>query len=191
MREKVTKVYKFDELSNEAKEKARERFRDSAFDCNWYDAVYEYAKTCGALIGIDIDKIYFSGFSLQGEGACFEGEYHYKKGALKAIKEYAPKDTELHGIASALQGEQRGHFYALCARTKHDGHYYHSGCMRTDIWDNGGEIDNDEIEDQLRYFADWIYTQLEKEYDFLNSDAQVDESIECNEYEFTEDGERV
>lgn len=191
MREKVTKVYEFDELSDEAKEKARAWYRESAFGYDWYDSVYEDAKTCGALIGIDIEKIYFSGFSSQGDGACFEGEYRYKKGALKAIKEHAPKDTELHNIAMELQKEQRKYFYSLVAHTKQRGHYHHSGCMHVDTQDQYGEIDLDGIKDQLRYFADWIYSQLEKEYDFLNSDAEVDESIIANEYEFTEEGERA
>lgn len=191
MREVVSKVYKFDELSDDAKEKAREWYRNGSLDYDWYNSVYEDAKTCGALIGIEIDKIYFSGFSSQGDGACFEGEYQYKKGALKAIKEHAPKDTELHNIAMELQKEQRKHFYSLGARAEHSGYYYHSGCMHVDVFNRDGDIDNDVITDQLRYFADWIYSQLEKEYDFLNSDAQVDESIIANEYEFTEEGERV
>lgn len=40
----------------------------------------------------------------------------------------------------------------------------------------------------MRAFADWIYRQLETEYDYQNSDEQVDESIIANEYEFTEEG---
>jgi hypothetical protein len=34
----------------------------------------------------------------------------------------------------------------------------------------------------------WIYRQLEREYEWLMSDEQVDESIRINEYEFTEEG---
>ena len=191
MREKVTKVYTFEELSDDAKVKARAWYREGAFDYEWWEFVYEDAKQCAEIIGIDIDKIYFSGFWSQGDGACFEGSYKYKKGALKAIKEHAPKDTTLHGIALALQKEQKKHFYQLSAHTKQRGHYQHSGCMRVDVYNQDGEIDNDEITDQLRYFADWIYTRLEAEYDFMNADAQVDENIISSEYEFTEEGKRA
>jgi hypothetical protein len=34
----------------------------------------------------------------------------------------------------------------------------------------------------------WIYRQLETEYDWLNADEQVDESIEGNDYQFTDNG---
>jgi hypothetical protein len=37
----------------------------------------------------------------------------------------------------------------------------------------------------------WIYRQLEREYDYQNADAQVDENIRANEYEFYEDGKRA
>jgi hypothetical protein len=43
----------------------------------------------------------------------------------------------------------------------------------------------------MRDFADWIYRQLESEYDYANSDESVDENILCNEYEFDENGKLV
>ena len=43
----------------------------------------------------------------------------------------------------------------------------------------------------MRDFAEWIYRGLEQEYDWRQSDECVDESMESNEYEFTEDGERA
>jgi len=46
----------------------------------------------------------------------------------------------------------------------------------------------DAIRDCLRSFADWIFKQLEDEYEWANADEQVDESIIANEYEFTENG---
>jgi hypothetical protein len=36
----------------------------------------------------------------------------------------------------------------------------------------------------------WLYDRLRENYDWLNSDEQVDETILANEYEFTETGER-
>ena len=37
----------------------------------------------------------------------------------------------------------------------------------------------------------WLYARLEKEYDWLMSDEYIDETIRCNEYEFTATGEIV
>ena len=46
----------------------------------------------------------------------------------------------------------------------------------------------DDIRQALRNFADWIYDQLEKEYEYRMADEQVDDAILANEYEFTEAG---
>jgi hypothetical protein len=46
-----------------------------------------------------------------------------------------------------------------------------------------------EFRDLMRDFADWIYKGLEAEYDYRMSDEAVDEAMEVNEYEFTEEGE--
>lgn len=196
MREITTKIYTFDELSDDAKEKAREWFRQGVFDdSNYWDHVYEDAKEIASMFGLDIQKIYFTGFASQGDGACFEGDYSFKPGGLKAVKEYAPQDAELHSIVKALYDIQRRNFYQLTATTAHSGHYYHSGCMAVELerkdgkdWSDGAR---DEIKDQLRNFADWIYCQLEAEYEYQTSDEVVDENIRINEYEFTAKGKIV
>ncbi len=61
-----TKVYQLNELTEDAKETAREWYRGGALDYEWYDSVYEDAKTIAGLMGINIDKIYFSGFPVKG-----------------------------------------------------------------------------------------------------------------------------
>lgn len=184
-------VFTFDELSETAKEKAREWYREGALDYEWYDAVYKDAMACAKILGIDITKIYFSGFSSQGDGACFKGSYSYAKEAPKAIKAYAPNDKELLRIAYALQSAQRKAFYQLYATTEHRGHYYHSGCMAVSV-EHGNrdvsEAEEDTVTQALRDFAGEIYVSLEKEYEWLDSDEQVDENIIANEYEFTKEG---
>src|SRR3546814_8987198 len=73
--------------------------------------------------------IWFSGCWSQGDGACFEGDYSYAKGALATIRRYAPKDVALHRIADALGSIQRRNFYQLSARISHRGRYYHEYSM--------------------------------------------------------------
>ena len=51
--------------------------------------------------------------------------------------------------------------------------------------------DAEEVTQLMRDFANWIYKALELEYEWRNSDEQVDESILSNEYEFDEEGKRV
>jgi len=211
MRTLETVVYKFDELSDEAKETARQWWRDCENqDSSTFDFTYEDVATIAETFGLDIRTrpvklmngkvrydpcIYFSGFSSQGDGACFEGEYRYKTGALKAIKAEYPKDEELHRIVKALQDLQKKNFYRIHCSMRHSGHYYHSGCMQVDCENSHSSylpvVGEDDFIQCMRDFADWIYTRLEEEYDWIMSDEHVDDSIVANEYEFTKGGELI
>jgi hypothetical protein len=192
-----TQLYKFDELSDEAKEKAIDKVRSSGsyLDYDWYDGVYEDSKTIGKLMGIDIDKIYFSGFSSQGDGACFEGDYEYQVGSVKAILDHAPQDKDLLSIATRLAAEQKKYFYRLTAKVKHRGHYYHSGCTNVDVQHKDRayyyEPDNSEdIRDLLREFMDWIYDRLEADHSYLLSDVAISEYLNSDDREYEKDGSR-
>ena len=202
-------VFMFDELSTGAKEKAREWYRESSAGDDFFaESVYDDAAEMADILGIDLRQtrktkmdgshtyeptIYYSGFWSQGDGACFVGKYSYKKGASKEIRKSAPKDKELHRIADGLQSAQKKHFYKLWANCKQSGHYYHSGCMSVDVWHDDDKYRDigdaeDDIRQLMRDFADWIYKQLENEYEFDNSDDAVTENIRANEYEFDING---
>jgi len=204
-------VYMFNELSAKAKEAARDWYREGSMQDEWWDCLYDDAANVADILGIDLRQrrvtlmngnhrydpaIFFSGFCSQGDGACFEGTYAYAKGSAKKIREYAPLDKYLHGIADALQEIQRKHFYRLRASMSHRGPYCHSGCMSVDVEDCTDQYrdlgdSEQEIRDVMREFADWIFTCLSDEYYYITSDECVDENIEANEYEFFQDGERV
>ena len=95
---KITTVYTYAELSDAAKEKARDNYREGNLDYDWWESVYTDAIELAAVMGIEIGvrrggkepAIFFSGFCSQGDGACFEGTYRYKKGALKDLEATAP-----------------------------------------------------------------------------------------------------
>ena len=201
-------LYKFEELSPEAQRRALEK--QAQYEAENFDSefVYDDAATIADLLGLDLDTryiplmngstrpeptIYYKGFYYQGDGACFEGRYKYKRGALKAVMDYAGQDERLHRIVKALQDIQQKNFYQLTARTKHSGHYYHSGCMSVDVERSDGKEMTDDAEEMvgecLRDFADWIYKQLENEYDYRTGEEACREAIEANDYEFTEKGE--
>ena len=46
------------------------------------------------------------------------------------------------------------------------------------------------VTDALRVLANWLYRQLEQEYEYLTSDVAVDETLVANGYTFTEEGRR-
>lgn len=201
-----TTVYTFDELSDAAKDEARSWLRmynDS--DNEFADYILENANTVAELLGIDINthavKLYGGGtrhepsfsWSLytQGSGVAFDGSYSYRKGASKAIREYCT-DATLFDIADRLQAIQRKYFYSLYARINTNRNDTGIYCEITDERDTMREtgLDADEVETCLRDFCHWIHRNLETEYDYQNSDEQIDESIRVNEYTFTENGKR-
>ena len=182
-------VFKFEDLEEDAKESAMNEYREGFLDYEWWECVCEDAKEIGKLMGIEIDNIYFSGFCSQGDGACFEGDYEYKKGSVKAIKDYAPLDTELHQIAMDLAMIQRPAFYGLTATVKQYGRYFSTNIDVYKEWHDYATINQeDAITETLRDYMHWIYKRLESEFDWLNSDEQIAESIEINEHLFLEDG---
>lgn len=191
-----TEVFLFDELPDEAKEKAREWYREGALGDEWWDGVYDTAKTAGACLGIDVDQIYFSGFWSQGDGACFTGSYAYRKGWRKALRAEFSGDAyaRLATIGEALQAAQKPAFYKLAASVKHTGRGSDEYSVTIDVdtrdVPDGLPVYELGLRDTLRDFMRWIYRQLEAEHDWLMADEQVDESIRANEYTFTVDGEQ-
>ena len=194
-------AYQFAELSDKAKQKALETFRDINTDDDfWFEHTLEDFDSICECLGIDISKgrgrtgkaIYFSGFSSQGDGACFEGSYAYKKGATKAIRAYAGLDKELHRIADDLQALQKANFYQLTAgiENRHRGYSISVDVNRYD--DKAiSEATEDAVKELMNDLCSWLYKSLESEYDYMTSDAAIIETIEANEYEFDENGKRI
>jgi hypothetical protein len=95
-----------------------------------------------------------------------------------------------------LQAAQRQNFYQLHAQVTHRGTYYHPFTMAVAVTREGStgtEFAGDAettVSDCLRDLANWLYRQLEQEYDYLTSDEAVDETLVANGYTFTEEGRR-
>jgi hypothetical protein len=208
-------TYSFSELNDSAKTAARNQFRDTGgiLDYEWWDHTYEDAVRMAGLLGIsigttrratnkgesyEVTDIYFSGFSSQGDGACFAGTYISTDADLDKLKAEAPEDTVLHSIADQLALLQVTQRLAtgrtrMELRIRAEGHYSHSGTMRVeDIYDifTDDEIDlTDELLAVFRRFADWIYARLEEEHDYLLSDECIDQYLA--ELTFDSDGSEV
>ena len=186
-----TVVYEYDELDEDAQEKAREWYRKGALDYEWWDGAFDTIREAGALLGIGVEEIHFSGFYSQGDGACFVGRYAYSKGWHAALKANFGGDTraELEQIGLALQKVQRPVFYTATASIiKRSHHYSHENTVEISVGADNDRVDDDAIDEALRDFMRWSYRLLESEYDWLMSDEQVVESIRANEYTFTADG---
>lgn len=210
MREVIVKLFKFDELSDKAKEKAREWWREcEARDFGGHGELWEPAQTAAKILGIEFadrpvtlmgggtriePDIRYSGFWSQGDGASFVGSYSYAKGAHKAIRKEFPEDAKLHAIADGLLELQKKHGYGITAKITQRGPYAHKYTMNFEVYFKDGEYadaETDEaISELMRDFAEWIYRYLEKEYEYRMTDENADESIRINEYDFLDNGER-
>lgn len=207
----------FQALSPKAQERAIDKHRYNDVEHDWWDFAYEDANRMAMLLGIDIDvhpskdragtgpKIYFSGFCSQGDGASFTGWYRPKSDALECIKAECDDET-LISLAERLtvmnvrlalfEGFER-----LQTKITTSGNYSHSGTMQcsTEFEPFGIELEagfpftdiDDEITVCMREFADWIYAQLEAEYDHLTSDETVKKRLTEGDYLFNEDGDMI
>lgn len=179
------KIYKYEELSDEAKEKARAWFREGSYDCDWYDSVYELLKD-GLFHGGVPDKfasypyvtsIEVKGFDLYRRSIDVTAEIDYR--AL------------LEEHAKAFVGGK----YTNAMLKLYDADYiqYHSGSWHwygarnctiftafTDTLPTAKDI--------AQEIGEEVLSMLQAEADYIESDENVEEGIRCNEYDFTEDG---
>lgn len=204
MKTKTINLYTFEELSDSAKEKARAWWREGSFDdAFWSEDITNDAKEQGSNMGLDISNVYWRGFWSQGDGACFAGRWHacdVKPGETAKDWGGAPETTQIRGIAAAFEALAKQYPNARFS-VSHRGHYYHEYCTTFEVSlgeeeDNGSisqeewsQAEGDLIEASRDYMR-WIYRQLEKEYEYQNSDEVIDDLLISNEYTFTEAGKR-
>ena len=194
-------VCTFDQLSDSAKETARDWMRECEnkdFDTEF---IFEEARTVAGILGIEFNvtregtaDIRYSGFSSQGDGASFVGSYSHAPNSPAKIREEFGTDTALHAIADGLDAIQNGFRlltgHRINARITQDGRGVHKMSMSVTVEDaeTGDELEDVEPEDKIlelmRDFAEWIYKSLEQEYDYRLSDENIEERIGDGEYQF-------
>jgi hypothetical protein len=201
MRIQQLEVFSYDELSQAARVKVRDWYRTNAAEYGWWDMAYaDFLGVCRQL-GVELASklvpmgrsgarqevcIYFSGFASQGDGASFAGRYAHKPGSVEAIRKSYPEDPVLHTIARELLTLQSRHELKLEADIMTSGRYAHSGAMR--IESNARPSVEKQLLDAFRTLADWLYRQLQSEYDYLTSDEVIEAVLLSMDYEFYSDG---
>lgn len=208
-----TKVFTLEELDDSAKEAARNWWREHMDSSDYAEYVIEDAGRVAELFGIEFKTrpvqlmggstrqdpcVWWSGFYMQGSGASFEGWFKPRSGNFARLCEYAPQDDVLKGIAidlDAIWSMTEG--FPVSCRITTSGRYSHSYSMDFELSDDDDDLPEeafgkleDAIPPVMRAFADWIYRQLEAEYEYQSSDEQVDEMLIANEYTFLENGRR-
>lgn len=198
------KVYTINELSEDVRNKVLERESDinTQFG-DWYEFVMTDFISLAKFYGYYLQErdINFSGFCSQGDGACFVtkinvADWIKAHKSIKGIKEYAPKDKTLHTIFKDTQESIKAlpkykWYEEEVGLYRNDTHYSHKYTVSSELI-NEEEGTPYQIEKivlgECRSLMDWLYKSLESEYEHLSSKESVLETLECNEYQYTESG---
>lgn len=166
------KIYKFDELSEEAKQKAIERLYDVNVDYEWWEFTYDDAEEIGLKI---------TGFDV-GRGNYCNGEF------IKSAHEVAD-------LIIANHGEE-------CETTKTAIEFMKERDALVCKYSDGKNIevvaeeneydfdcDCDELEEEfLNSILEDYRVILRNEYEYQTSEEAIIETIRANDYDFYENG---
>jgi len=201
----VTPIERFKALPDKQQKKILDNHRNILIDYEgWWEPVYDEFTADMAAVGIDVTRIYFSGFCSQGDGACFEGRVDDWSLFLPSVNRNCSALIKLANDAWDLS-------------VKHRGHYYHENCTVFDIdmrhptgneaedfWFSNivyqpypSEIQNaawvailmqynynvmeEEFEEVFKSHMRDLYKKLEIEHDSATSDECVLETLEAND----------
>ena len=176
METKTYTVYKFEELSEEAKEKAIEHFRDNVVDFPWSDEYIEGMKAFAEFFNISLGR-----WSVGGRGECVPFELSEEMEALsgRKLKRYL-KENYLE------RKNKHGH-------KPLDGQCFFTGfCGDEDLLDPmrkffkyPGKIEAKELFEDC--FNAWIKA-YNADRDYQYTDKSIIETIQENDYDFLENG---
>jgi len=164
------KLYKFNELNEEAKNTVLERHWDINTDHEWWDGVCYDAENIGLKINsFDIDRASYCNCEFMYD-ACYT--------ANKIIENHGP-DCETYKDAAQ--------FLADYEKTLENAEKNEDGDF---LYNIETEQELEELEDEFLYSLSEDYRiMLDKEYEYLTSEEAISETLIINEYDFTEDGE--
>src|SRR5690606_33638809 len=162
-------LYKFNELSEEAQQKALENLWDLNVDHEWWEFTYEDANNIGLNITeFDLYRGNINGyFGLDARNA-----------AICILKEHG-KGCETYILAENFIAEL--HKLEDNAPKDEDGYYEDEDELDQEIEDLGQDLLKDLLTEYLSI--------LDSEYNYLTSEKAIVEGIKSNEYDFTENGE--
>lgn len=157
-------VYKFNELSEEAKQKALTELFDLNVDFEWWESAYEDAANIGIEItSSDIDRKAIEGVFLLS--AC--------EVAANIFRDHG-EECETYKDATNFMEDWQPVFDELMKEPEN---------LR-EVEENIMDIENA----FLKLLLEDYLIMLEHDYDYRTSKEAIIETIEANDYDFTEDG---
>ena len=210
-------VFKYAELSDSAKQRARDWYIEG-MDYEWWEGVYEMAKEDGKEKGFYIDKINFSGFCSQGDGASWSGFVDVRQW----LETNVPDSI---GVSAWCQLIQEDVVTKNIQVTQSGRHSHEETMSFVDVEDNADQFNDDwelhlpsifkgmsvanlfdiiatdptctlkNVDDITtaiaisgKQYAIDIYHRLREEYDYLCSEEMMLDHFDCNDYHFTDEG---
>ena len=171
MRTIEVKIFKFNELNEKAKQNAIRNLSDINVDYNWWEFIYEDAKYIGLkIMSFDLDR-----------------NRHAKGEFILNAPEVAQNILSNHGKECET---------------------YKTAESFLEVWqpifnaymdEESEKYESSESEDEMQELEDDFFNSLLEDYsiilqnacDYLQSDESIIDTIEANEYEFTENGEMI
>lgn len=195
-------IEEWKEQDKEVYEKILEKENYINVDHDWWDFELEYFYEQLKALGFENTDIRFSGFSSQGDGASFTGDWvSDRMWSLKTMKE---KGVTLQDWALELRRILKGNMKDLKAkyetfsikRTSH--HYAHENTVSifdAEYWNSRKKEQygippeqEEDIMEGCRSAMREIHRLLENSYDYLTSDEAIVETLLCNGYKFDREG---
>lgn len=174
MRTVRTKVYKFSELSDKAKEVALNECRYFNVDHDWWDSTFMDAERIGLKItGFDLDRNRHCTGHFIGDALECANKILAEHGEM--CETYKTAQTFIQDRDALVEKHSDGVDLSIVSE------------------DNEYEFDQecDELEEEfLASLLEDYSIILQKDYEYFLSDEAVEESIEANEFEFLETGKR-
>jgi len=166
MRTETIEIFRFEELSEEAKQNAVEKMYDLNVSHNWWEFTYEDAKRIGLKInGFDLNR----GSHVNSEMLWGGSE------VVEAILEQHGESCGTHTLAKEYEEKYK----ALDKK-------YTKDETLCDFEEESFELDSNLKEDLQKEYLKMLRNEMEH----LMSEEAIIETIKANEYEFTANGEQ-
>lgn len=179
-------VYSFDELSEEAKQKALENLYDINIDYYWYydEWLEEIAEEYGIKLRwsdlcFDLDRGNYLYIDNHGHG---NKDVSYLEDDRKFLKK--------SGIDLRSKDAREILNSGISLDCKHYGGGDGRSIINTDGCDISGDTE-DKLQEAINELCDRLLKQLRDDYEYRTSEEAIIETITANEYEFYEDGRQA
>ena len=212
-------AYKFDELPDTAKDRARSYYIEHWMTDDWYQCTIDYMKEEGVKYGFRIDDIRFTGFYSQGDGASWSGAVRLSEWIASKPTTYQEQPTTQIILALINEGWIDEQIMVSFSSSR----YAHENTMDVNHIDHHYSIEEDvemaegmfkgaqvgelikivdathgalydmskELEEACKAFARTIYRELRDDYESSIEDENIAANYNANEVLFDEAGRVV